>query len=66
MIRLFRKKTFLERVVEAVGRKRPRVSGTARRSGLIALGSAAGLTAASAAVSAIRDRRDQGGDDDRS
>jgi|GEM_PF-1785943 len=66
MITLFRKKTFLEKVAAALGRKPRRSSSTATRSGLIALGSVAGITAASAVVSALRDRQDQESHDDRS
>ncbi len=69
MVALFRKKSFVDRIGEALGRKPRRSGGTAVRSGLIALGSAAGLTALSAVVSAVRDRQDQEsaeGQDDRS
>lgn len=64
----WRKKTFVDRVAEALGRRPKRSGGTAVRSGLIALGSVAGVTAASAVASAIRTRQDSdgGGQDDRS
>ncbi|ANC31924.1 hypothetical protein [Isoptericola dokdonensis] len=59
MIGPFRKKTVATRIGEAFGR-RPRHPGTAVRSGLVALGTAAGVVAASAAASAIRERRQEG------
>lgn len=62
----WRKKTFADRVAEALGRRTRRSGGTAMRSGLIALGSVAGVTAASAVASAIRTRQDQEAQDDRS
>jgi len=59
----WRRKTFVDRVAEALGR-RPRRSGSpALRGGLVALGAAAGVTAASAAVSAIRSRQDRSGEE---
>jgi hypothetical protein len=65
MIKTFRRKTtFVDRVAEALGRK-PKHSGPTMRSGLVTLGSVAGVAAASAVVSAIRARQDQGDQDDR-
>ncbi|GAA1728567.1 hypothetical protein GCM10009809_25180 [Isoptericola hypogeus] len=69
MIKLFRRKTFLDRVAEALGGRPKRSGDTAVKSGLIALGSVAGVTAASAVASAVRKRQDQegqGDQDDRS
>jgi hypothetical protein len=59
MIKLFGKKTFIDRLGEAVGLK-PKHSATALRSGLAAAGAAAGLAVVSAVVSALRDRQSDG------
>ena len=57
----WRRKTFADRVAEALGRRPKRSGSTAVRSGLIALGSVAGVTAASAVASAIRSRQEGSG-----
>jgi len=59
---MFRRKTFLDRAREALGLQKKRSGPDMVRSGLVTLGSLAAVTAASAAVSAIRTRQ-QGGDD---
>ncbi|WP_454728641.1 hypothetical protein [Cellulosimicrobium protaetiae] len=61
MSALFRKKSFLDRVKESLRHQQKRVGTGAVRTGLITLGSVAAVTAASAAVSAVRSR--QGSDD---
>jgi len=63
MTALFRKKTFLDRARDALGRPRKKHRTTAVRSGLVTLGSVAAVTAASAAVSAVRARMAPGGGD---
>jgi crotonobetainyl-CoA:carnitine CoA-transferase CaiB-like acyl-CoA transferase len=63
MTKLFGKKTIIDRLGEAVGRK-PKRSNTAVRSGLAAAGAAAGLAAVSAVVSSLRDRHSNGKPDD--
>ncbi|GED11666.1 hypothetical protein [Cellulosimicrobium cellulans] len=65
MITLFRRKTFLDRVRESLGHQRKRPGSGAVRPALVTLGSLAAVTAASAAVSAIRTRQEQGAHDDR-
>jgi crotonobetainyl-CoA:carnitine CoA-transferase CaiB-like acyl-CoA transferase len=62
MNRLFGKKTIIDRLGEAVGRK-PKRSSTALRSGFAAAGAAAGLAIASAVVSAVRERQSDGKND---
>ena len=58
MIQLARKKSLIQQLTEAVGRK-PKSSGPMTvRSGLISVGSVVGLAALSAVVSAIRERRE--------
>ncbi|GAA1971886.1 hypothetical protein GCM10009718_04540 [Isoptericola halotolerans] len=65
----FRKKSLVRRATEALGGGSKRSGSTAVRTGLVSLGTVAGVTALSAAVSAIRDRQDahdQEDQDDRS
>ena len=59
MNNLFGRKTMIERLGEAVGLK-PKHSNTALKSGVAAVGVAAGLAAVSAVVSAIRERQSEG------
>lgn len=62
----FGRKSFVDRVGKMLGRKPRRSRRNATRSGLVSLGAVAGVTALSAVVSAIRQRQDEGGRDDRS
>jgi hypothetical protein len=59
MSKLFGKKTFIDRLAEAVGLK-PKRPSTALKSGLAAAGGFAGLAAMSAVLSALRDRHGDG------
>ena len=72
--RPFRRKSTLQRFLDTVGEQLEAASGVkpdlpevssrkAVRTGLIATGSFAGLTAGSAAISSLRDRIDRGRDD---
>jgi hypothetical protein len=72
--RLFRRKSTLQRFLDTVGDQLEAASGvkpdlpevTSRKgvkTGLIAAGSVAGLTAGSAAISSLRQRIDRGRDD---
>jgi hypothetical protein len=59
MNKLFRRKTMIDRLGDAVGLK-PKYLTTALRSGVAAAGAAVGLAAVSAVVSAIRERQSDG------
>lgn len=59
MNKLFRRKTMIDRLGEAVGVK-PKYVTTALRSGVVAAGAAVGLAAVSAVVSAVRERQSDG------
>jgi hypothetical protein len=63
MIGPFRKKSVATRIGEAFGRRSPH-PGTAVRSGLVALGTVVGVAAVSAVASAVRERRQEGGQGD--
>ncbi|WP_418277793.1 hypothetical protein ACNHYB_07420 [Isoptericola jiangsuensis] len=59
----FRRKTLLDRIGGAVGLG-PGRAGTSARTGLVAVGAVVAVTAASAVVSAVRERRVEADHDD--